>query len=114
MFLHLVSAGPPSPKLGTASLSASRFAMPARGLPARALHSWTPSGLGQLHHRSGGSGSDEDEDIRPILAKVDDLVAAVDDRRVENGYLIACAHWFARLGRSRAQALLGTLDGPED
>jgi len=58
--------------------------------------------------------ADEDEDIRPILAKVDDLVAAVDDRRVENGYLIACTHWFARLGRSRAQALLGTLDGPED
>ena len=35
-------------------------------------------------------------------------------KMVENGYLIACAHWFARLGRSRAQALLGTLDGPED
>ncbi|MCB8839696.1 NUDIX domain-containing protein [Aurantimonas sp. VKM B-3413] len=56
--------------------------------------------------------ADEDEDIRPILAKVDDLVAAVDDGWVENGYLVACTHWFARRGRPRAQALLGTL--PEE
>jgi len=63
---------------------------------------------------SSAGNADEDEDIRPILAKVDDLIAAVDDRRIENGYLIACAHWFARLGRARAQALLGTLDGEDD
>lgn len=54
--------------------------------------------------------ADEHEDIRPILAPVDDLVAAVDEGRVENGYLIACTHWFARKGRARAQALLGTID----
>ncbi|HEX2017958.1 MAG TPA: NUDIX hydrolase [Aurantimonas sp.] len=54
--------------------------------------------------------SHEHEDIRPILAPVDDLVAAVDDGRVENGYLIACTHWFARKGRAAAQALLGTFD----
>ena len=52
---------------------------------------------------------DEHEDIRPILAPVEDLIAAVDDGRVENGYLIACTHWFARKGRARAQALQGTL-----
>ena len=52
---------------------------------------------------------DEHEDIRPILAPVDDLIAAVDDGRVENGYLVACTHWFARKGRARAQALQGTL-----
>ncbi|WAP69912.1 NUDIX domain-containing protein [Jiella pelagia] len=52
---------------------------------------------------------DEHEDIRPILAPVDDLIAAVDEGRVQNGYLIACTHWFARKGRARAQALQGTL-----
>ncbi|MEX6508792.1 NUDIX domain-containing protein [Jiella sp. M17.18] len=56
---------------------------------------------------------DEHEDIRPILAKVDDLVAAVDDGRIENGYLLACTHWFARKGRPMAQALVGSIDDAE-
>ena len=47
----------------------------------------------------------ENEDIRPIAADVDALVEAVDEGRVENGYLIACIHWFARKGRARAEAL---------
>lgn len=53
--------------------------------------------------------ADEDEDIHPILASVDDLLRAVDDGWVENAFLICCAHWFARKGRARAQALLGTI-----
>lgn len=63
---------------------------------------------GELADAAGKA--DEHEDIRPILAPVDDLIAAVDEGRVENGYLIACTHWFARKGRARAQALLGTID----
>jgi ADP-ribose pyrophosphatase len=63
---------------------------------------------GELSDAAGKA--DEHEDIRPILAPVDDLIAAVDEGRVENGYLIACTHWFARKGRARAQALLGTID----
>ena len=51
----------------------------------------------------------EHEDIRPIAADVDALIEAVDDGRVENGFLIACTHWFARKGRARAASLLGTL-----
>lgn len=57
---------------------------------------------------------DEHEDIRPILAKVDDLIAAVDDGRIENAFLVGCAHWFARKGRARAQVLSGTLDREDD
>ncbi|MBO0663197.1 NUDIX hydrolase [Jiella sp. MQZ9-1] len=57
---------------------------------------------------------DEHEDIRPILAPVDALIAAVDDGWVQNGYLIACTHWFARKGRPRAQALQGTLFDSDD
>ncbi|EAU42297.1 Nucleoside diphosphate pyrophosphatase [Fulvimarina pelagi HTCC2506] len=53
--------------------------------------------------------ADEDEDIHPILATVEELMRAVDDGWVENGFLICCAHWFARKGRARAQALLGTI-----
>ncbi|MDY8109860.1 NUDIX hydrolase [Fulvimarina sp. 2208YS6-2-32] len=52
---------------------------------------------------------DEDEHIRPILAPVEELVRAVDEARVENGFLLCCTHWFARKGRARAQALVGTL-----
>ncbi|TFF19783.1 NUDIX domain-containing protein [Jiella endophytica] len=62
---------------------------------------------GSLGERAGID--EEHEDIRPILAPVDDLIAAVDEGRVENGYLITCTHWFARKGRARAQALQGTL-----
>lgn len=50
---------------------------------------------------------EEDEDIRPIRAPVDALIEAVDEGWVENGFLIACMHWFARKGRARAQALAG-------
>ena len=49
--------------------------------------------------------ADEHEDIRPIAAPADALIAAVDEGRVENGFLIACTHWFARKGRARATAL---------
>ena len=47
----------------------------------------------------------EHEDIRPIDAPVDALIEAVDEGRVENGFLIACVHWFARKGRIRATTL---------
>ena len=47
----------------------------------------------------------EHEDIRPILAPVDTLIGAVDEGRCENGFVIACTHWFARLGRARAASL---------
>ncbi|MBO0905761.1 NUDIX domain-containing protein [Jiella sonneratiae] len=53
--------------------------------------------------------ADEHEDIHPILAPVDDILAAVDEGRVLNGFLITGLHWFARKGRARAQALQGTL-----
>ncbi|MEN3791751.1 NUDIX hydrolase [Fulvimarina sp. MAC3] len=53
--------------------------------------------------------AEEDEDIHPILTPVEDLLRAVDDGWVENGFLICCVHWFARKGRARAQALLGTI-----
>ncbi|KQT44494.1 NUDIX hydrolase [Aureimonas sp. Leaf454] len=49
--------------------------------------------------------ADEHEDIRPILAPVDALIEAVDAGRCENGFLIACTHWFARLGRAHAASL---------
>ncbi|MBP0615987.1 NUDIX domain-containing protein [Jiella mangrovi] len=67
---------------------------------------------GQLGQSAGKD--EEDEDIRPILAPVDELIAAVDDGRVQNGYLITCTHWFARKGRARAKALQGTLFDSED
>ncbi len=51
----------------------------------------------------------EHEDIRPIAAPADALIEAVDAGRVENGFVIACAHWFARHGRARAAALAATL-----
>lgn len=61
------------------------------------------------------AGLDEEaEDIRPILAPVDDLIAAVDDGRVENAFLVGCTHWFARKGRSRGQALMRSLDTETD
>lgn len=49
--------------------------------------------------------ADEHEDIRPILAPVEALIEAVDDGFIENGFVIACTHWFARLGRARAAGL---------
>ena len=59
---------------------------------------------------ASSAGLDEEhEDIRPIAADVDMLVQAVDDGRIENGFLITCAHWFARRGRARAASLLATL-----
>lgn len=54
---------------------------------------------------------EEHEDIRPIAAGTDALIAAVDEGRIENGFLIACAHWFARKGRARAAGLAGTITG---
>ncbi|MBC8128685.1 MAG: NUDIX hydrolase, partial [Rhizobiaceae bacterium] len=51
----------------------------------------------------------EHEDIRPIAAATDALVEAVDSGRVENGFLIACTHWFARKGRARAESLAAAL-----
>ncbi|MER0239143.1 NUDIX hydrolase [Fulvimarina sp. MAC8] len=59
--------------------------------------------------RANAGKADEDEDIHPILTPFDDLLRAVDDGWVENGFLICCTHWFARKGRARAQALLGTI-----
>ena len=56
--------------------------------------------------------AEEHEDIRPIAADVDALVEAVDEGRIENGFLIACTHWFARKGRARAASLLATLPEP--
>lgn len=53
--------------------------------------------------------AEEHEDIRPIAADADALIEAVDEGRVENGFLIACIHWFARKGRARAASLLATL-----
>ncbi|MCQ0989046.1 NUDIX domain-containing protein [Jiella marina] len=67
---------------------------------------------GKLSDTAGKA--DEHEDIRPILAPVDQLLEAVDEGRVENGYLITCANWFARKGRARAQALQGTLFDAEE
>lgn len=56
---------------------------------------------------------DEHEDIRPILAPVDALIEAVDEGMIENGFVIACTHWFARVGRARAAGLQAStaLDG---
>ncbi|MCQ8783503.1 NUDIX domain-containing protein [Mangrovibrevibacter kandeliae] len=59
---------------------------------------------------SAAGQADEGEDIRPVLAKVDELIDAVDEGRVENGFLVNCTHWFARKGRARAAALNATLD----
>ena len=56
--------------------------------------------------------AEEHEDIRPIAADVDALIEAVDEGRIENGFLIACTHWFARKGRARAASLLATLPEP--
>jgi ADP-ribose pyrophosphatase len=53
--------------------------------------------------------AEEHEDIRPIAVPADALVEAVDGGRVENGFLIAATHWFARHGRARAAALAATL-----
>ena len=61
----------------------------------------------QLSEKAGKA--EEDEDIRPVLAPVDELVTAVDEGWVENGFLIGCTHWFARKGRAKAHALLNTL-----
>lgn len=59
---------------------------------------------------SAAGKAEEHEDIRPIVAKVDDLVEAVDDGWVENGFLVGCTHWFDRKGRARALALSGSID----
>ncbi|WP_152044540.1 NUDIX domain-containing protein [Aureimonas psammosilenae] len=54
--------------------------------------------------------AEEHEDIRPIAAPAEALIAAVDEGRIENGFLIACTHWFARKGRLRANALAASLE----
>lgn len=51
----------------------------------------------------------EHEDILPILASVDDLIAAADAGLIENGFLLCATHWFARHGRARARLLQDTL-----
>ena len=58
--------------------------------------------------------TDEHEDIRPILAPVEDLIAAVDEGRVENAFLVNCVHWFARKGRTRAQGMARSLDSLDE
>ncbi len=58
--------------------------------------------------------ADEHEDIRPILAPVEELIEAVDDGRVENAFLVNCVHWFARKGRTRAQGMVRSLDSVTD
>ena len=58
--------------------------------------------------------ADEHEDIRPILAPVDELIAAVDEGRVENAFLVNCVHWFARKGRTRAQGMARSLDSLDE
>lgn len=63
--------------------------------------------------RASAGLAEEHEDIRPIAAKADGLIEAVDEGRIENGFLIACAHWFARKGRARAAALSASLDAVE-
>ncbi|WP_102961026.1 NUDIX domain-containing protein [Mangrovicella endophytica] len=55
--------------------------------------------------------AEEAEDIRPILAPVDELIEAVDQGRVENGFLVGGTHWFARKGRAFAASLAATLAG---
>ena len=58
--------------------------------------------------------ADEHEDIRPILAPVDELIAAVDEGRVENAFLVNCVHWFARKGRTLAQGMARSLDSLDE
>ncbi|KAB0682699.1 NUDIX domain-containing protein [Aureimonas leprariae] len=60
--------------------------------------------------KSAAGIADEHEDIRPIAAPADALIEAVDGGRVENGFLIACTHWFARHGRARAATLTALLE----
>ncbi|ORE98592.1 NUDIX hydrolase [Aurantimonas sp. 22II-16-19i] len=95
---------------GLAALAIERcFSMlPSPGLTDEHAHIFLA--IVDASHLGISAGKDEEhEDIRPILAPVEDLIAAVDDGRVLNGYLIACTHWFARKGRARAQALQGSL-----
>ena len=42
------------------------------------------------------AGEDEDEDIVPFTAKVDDIIAAMDEGRLHNGFLLLALNWFAR------------------
>ncbi|GGE09700.1 adenosine diphosphate sugar pyrophosphatase [Aureimonas endophytica] len=58
--------------------------------------------------------ADEHEDIRPIAAPAGRLIEAVDDGRIENGFLIACTHWFARKGRPLANGLAASLEAASE
>ncbi|MEF2070765.1 NUDIX domain-containing protein [Consotaella aegiceratis] len=55
----------------------------------------------------------EHEDIRPIAARVDDLIRAADDGRIVNGYLVGGLNWFARKGRAMAATLISMPEGNE-
>ncbi len=56
-----------------------------------------------------GGKADEDEDILVVPAPFEDLLEAVDRGAVQNGFLVAATHWFARHGRKRAKLLADTI-----
>ncbi|WP_182086067.1 NUDIX hydrolase [Aureimonas sp. ME7] len=56
-----------------------------------------------------GGKADEDEDILTIRARFDDLLAAVDEGVIQNGFLVCATHWFARHGRARAKLLVDSI-----
>ncbi|WP_279481054.1 NUDIX domain-containing protein [Aureimonas sp. SK2] len=56
-----------------------------------------------------GGKADEDEDILVIPAPFEDLLEAVDRGAVQNGFLVAATHWFARHGRARAKLLADSI-----
>ncbi len=45
------------------------------------------------------AGEDEDEDIVPFAAKVDDVISALDAGRLRNGFLLLALNWFIRKRR---------------
>ena len=97
------------PGLAPSPSSAAIAFSPRRASPPSTSPCSSPSSTPPISATSAGK-DDEDEDIRPILAPVNELTEAIDEGRAENAFLVTAVHWFARKGRARAQALLGTLD----
>lgn len=56
--------------------------------------------------------ADEHEDIIPIAAPADALIAAMDDGFIANNLLITALHWFDRKGRPMARVLADGIDDP--
>lgn len=51
------------------------------------------------------AGEDDDEDIEPFTATLDEALAAADAERIVNGFTLLALNWFARCGMAKVAEL---------